>query len=1369
MKTCEYCSKRATVNVKTVKCNEIGCAYWIHHKCAVKRAKIDIKNWICKRHKTMAIPRTPVSTIYKNNVNNDDEDERMSESDTYQNMNDSIIPRSTSVEVVNTVERNIAEDDPPETVPIANDSNPLHTNENDTVNEQIQFTPLFGVANKAKIFCDRCKKDASKHHFECKKCGINVHPVCLLDEEEESADPTIESFVCANCAFLLSRFNHKSQKSPKQGNQMPAMQSRHNFSNPYPTKSTSNGMSNKDPKSIPNQSRASMPGSSMLNMSTEMFLYKMQLRKLPDVVDADMSWSVFYSTFLETKDLFTDHENVTRIQSAIKDPTVKRIGGKGLFNQITYLKCIEDVNRRLKYNFNFLMSEAGALEQNGKIKPENKIKLVEFIDRCRNFVTISEAYNDSSYMTNRRFLANVAEALPNYLKSKWEAKQAEIEQEGRVPSLSHMVQVLDKELPRIEASIRNEKLRNADKKSDNKKENERKHRINNVVTAKTTSSFDSYKQSPSLNIAQNSQCWLHKTFDHVGNKCQLLWNLDGKVVSELAKCHNICTFCGQSQENEIHKPCKFNSKLECKMAGCNFKHHSLFCYKRKASGKQGGSSGNNGTKSYGKTQSKPKTQNNHSINNSTNEPKSANTHFQPTHESVTDIERLIESCNFNEFYTNLPMVNKNNKINALFPQNNTQDAELELRDTNLLGVLVVRAEKKVNLAFLIDSGSTVSLIEESVANHLQLPGPWCPLTLLWSGNHSRVDDKSRIVRMEVSKVNNQDRILNLYFRTVKNLNICKQKFDADAFVRLMPKFQHLELSSYDSICGVLGIDNPLVFRQTLAVHASPIAGSEYHGIKTCVGDYVYGTNKKLSCTFHEMNNKRLSVHNASVNGHIQISKNEYRELRLMELEIMGQEYQMPKDNDTIVADEQKVLDLLDAKVKKIDGRNRYIAPLLWTEEPIPFTTQESLKLAYKRFLIVEKQALKLGQHNECVAQVKNLLDKDYAVEVTPDEIHNVQHNVFYTPIFFIHPTGKRVRLIWDFSAKINGKSVNDFLLTGPNLYNNLTEILFKLREYPYIAKGDVAEMFHQIMIYEDDTHALRFIFRFSPEEKVRIFRMKVLPFGARCSPVISQYVKNKIAKDSENEYPQAAKVILKNSYVDDIVISSLNKSDLINLILETRKVLQRGGFNFLKINSNDGSVLIAVRDQLSPEDLSQEKLFSKEKQEKLLGYELNFDSDLISLAIDFPKMEDYKNDKSAYPTKRQLLKILMSIFDPLGLFQFVISKIKIIYHRACRDKLDWDEKLRGEDLQLWNKCVDWLREATQLKDPSVANSWRMATIIDTCVGSENQVRSVTLQIGKHKPMKLTSKKDRDYILKIYREEKASIITRPASAVAKISL
>ena len=57
--------------------------------------------------------------------------------------------------------------------------------------------------------------------------------------------------------------------------------------------------------------------------------------------------------------------------------------------------------------------------------------------------------------------------------------------------------------------------------------------------------------------------------------------------------------------------------------------------------------------------------------------------------------------------------------------------------------------------------------------------------------------------------------------------------------------------------------------------------------------------------------------------------------------------------------------------------------------------------------------------------------------------------------------------------------------------------------------------------------------------------------------------------------------------------------------------------------------------------------------------------------------------ESASPTKRNVLKELASVFDPLGLVSPVVLKGKI-FIQSLRDKhLDWDDAISNEELATW--------------------------------------------------------------------------------------
>ena len=69
----------------------------------------------------------------------------------------------------------------------------------------------------------------------------------------------------------------------------------------------------------------------------------------------------------------------------------------------------------------------------------------------------------------------------------------------------------------------------------------------------------------------------------------------------------------------------------------------------------------------------------------------------------------------------------------------------------------------------------------------------------------------------------------------------------------------------------------------------------------------------------------------------------------------------------------------------------------------------------------------------------------------------------------------KLRVVFDCSAKHQNESLNDHLLTGPDLLNNLTGVLHRFREHPVAIVGDIERMFNQFHVNEEHRDYLRFL------------------------------------------------------------------------------------------------------------------------------------------------------------------------------------------------------------------------------------------------------------------------------------------------------
>jgi len=1137
----------------------------------------------------------------------------------------------------------------------------------------IVLTDSISRNNMSENNCVACKESLEGQViFVCYACEDEYHEECLSVEEAATKERNKNEFLCDDC----DKIQQKVQKRKSRSNTENVLHTGNNKDNVFAEKALE-------------------------------YFDKQAVNKLPEVVDTDMSWTVFYEAFSNTHSKFKDTENIIRIQAAIKHPEIKRIGGKGLFNVKTYKRCIENINERLKLNLNSISQDAKEISKFPKIKSDQTSKLIEFIDKIRNFNFLAEAYNDLSYINNKMFINEIAEKIPNFLKNKWIDKQFEVESHNFSVKLCHMVEVLDKELPKLELRLRNDRLKLSKELKPNfsSKYNE-KNRFNNTQS-EVENKFDRFKTKKFNGIF----CWYHKNNSHPSNKCRDLWKLDGKSVSQLAKERNRCTFCGQ----EKHFPCPFNKNMKCTVQSCGKRHHALYCFKRRISKTDDDEKNiNTHTREFQNVENlnqhqsyseKDETKNNNNTNNYSDRSSEDERKNEERFNLIKNEGLFSRTSNqFQEFQ-------KENKMFTFYAirSDESQESHCTKQESSInscseiLPVVVIKLEDKVNAAFLLDTGSTVSMIEEKLANELKLIGPWFPLSLRWSGDKTRKDNCSRVVKVNCTKlISEKKKEFSLYFRTMLDLNVSSQTFVAKEFLSKYPYLKELQLIDHNEICGVIGIDNLWVFQQLKLFKPKSHKNNEPFGIKSPIGDYVMGTVWPLEKIYYELNDE-MQGESRNNYMHSDLSASEIKELREMDEEVTGAEYYLPRENDRKIHEDDIATRKLEKEVKRIKGTNHFTAPLLFKNDNVVLPTKKSYDLALKRYKLIEKHATKLNRFDECVNQIKNLIDKNYAVELNEDEIKTMTNKTYYNPIFFIFPKNKRMRMIWDLAAKIDGSSINDELLAGPNLYNNLLQIIFQMCEQQYLVKGDVMEMFHQIRINEEDTEALRFMFRFPGEEKIRIFKMLVLPFGAKCSPTISQFVKNLVAKEYLQIFPEAADLILNSTYVDDIVHSNNCLEKAKQLPLEAKIILEKGGFTLLKINSNEQAVVDHLKSSLCEEYKKQERLFSEETNEKLLGYTVNFQRDTISLTFSFDKLSKKILNGSEKPNKRQILQLLMSIFDPVGYLQFITSKLKLVYHKVCMEKYDWNQIIDDKLFAEWKRCLDWLESSKNIEIPRYYN------------------------------------------------------------------
>lgn len=284
-------------------------------------------------------------------------------------------------------------------------------------------------------------------------------------------------------------------------------------------------------------------------------------------------------------------------------------------------------------------------------------------------------------------------------------------------------------------------------------------------------------------------------------------------------------------------------------------------------------------------------------------------------------------------------------------------------------------------------------------------------------------------------------------------------------------------------------------------------------------------------------------------------------------------------------------------------------------------------------------------------------------------------------------------VVFDCSAKYRGTSLNEHLLSGPDLLNNLNGVLLQFRQHHVALMCDIEKMFHQFYVYEADRDYLRFLwwkdgnFNAEPQE----FRMKVHLFGAASSPGCANYGLKQLATDNESEFPLGSQFIMKDFYVDDGVTSIENVNDAIQLAQEAQKLCATGGLRLHKFMCNDKSVLENIPlSERAAEVKALDLVFKDVTLERALGIHWHIESDTFRFRVCL---------KDQPATRRGILSTVASLFDPLGFVAPFLLTGKRVLQEMCRHGTGWDDPLPSELQPVWERWKNDLANLEKITIP----------------------------------------------------------------------
>ena len=378
--------------------------------------------------------------------------------------------------------------------------------------------------------------------------------------------------------------------------------------------------------------------------------------------------------------------------------------------------------------------------------------------------------------------------------------------------------------------------------------------------------------------------------------------------------------------------------------------------------------------------------------------------------------------------------------------------------------------------------------------------------------------------------------------------------------------------------------------------------------------------------------------------------------------------------------------------QKEDGH--YELPLPFKKEKPSLPSNE--RCAVNRLAALERRLRKNEQYyNDYVLFMNDIIARGDAVKVPESELHKqpawyIPHHGVYHP----HKPGK-IRVVFDCSARFQDTSLNDHLLTGPDLTNTLVGVLIRFRKGPIAIMCDIEKMFHQFHVAREHQDYLRFLWwdKGDMNSKPSVYRMRVHLFGAASSPGCSNFALKHLAAQGRGHYnEEAIRFIQRSFYVDDGLTSVSTTTEAISLIKESRALCRTGNLRLHKFVSNSKDVINSV----PPTECTQVKdqdIALGEHIERALGVQWCVEADEFQFRI-------IVKDKPL--TRRGVLSTIASVFDPLGFVAPFILLGKQILQTLCSEKVTWDEALPEHVRPRWES---WLRDLPELASLKIPRSY----------------------------------------------------------------
>ncbi|XP_037943125.1 uncharacterized protein LOC119675975 [Teleopsis dalmanni] len=336
------------------------------------------------------------------------------------------------------------------------------------------------------------------------------------------------------------------------------------------------------------------------------------------------------------------------------------------------------------------------------------------------------------------------------------------------------------------------------------------------------------------------------------------------------------------------------------------------------------------------------------------------------------------------------------------------------------------------------------------------------------------------------------------------------------------------------------------------------------------------------------------------------------------------------------------------------------------------------------------------------------LKKDYALFLK--EYENLGHmsrimspdlsraHYFIPHHYVLKPTSEttKLRVVFDASCRSASQvSLNDLLMVGPTIQNDLFVTLIRFRNHQYGLMADINKMYRQVLLHPDDRRFQLILWRENEHKPISTYMLNTVTYGTSAAPHLAIRSLQYAAENYHQAHELGKAGILNDFYVDDMVTGADDLATLVQIKEEVSEILNHFGMELCKWHCSHCNLNATLeRDLQLNEDTT-----------SALGVKWRPDTDVFMFSFKPKKLV-------SVTTKRSILSFTASFFDPLGLINPIIVVPRIILQQLWVQNISWDE---GIPEILASKFKDFIDDLQHLPLLHIPRFVRMSNTIEVQV------------------------------------------------------